>query len=51
MAKKIPCTLTLHGSSREIPMGQHESKAAARRYVDETGWERPYSVKPVVSNK
>lgn len=45
MAKKIRCLLTFHGSCREIRMGEFESKADAKRYVETSGWLRPYSIK------
>ena len=37
--------LIFHGSSREIPMGEFESSAAAKRYVEASDWQRPYSIK------
>jgi hypothetical protein len=46
MGKAIKCSLTLHGSCREIYMGIFESKTAAKKYVSEC-WNRPYTIKPI----
>jgi hypothetical protein len=45
MGKKIKCILILHGSCREINMGEFESKSSAKKYVSEC-WNRPYTIKP-----
>jgi hypothetical protein len=44
-AKGGKVELIFHGSSREIPMGEFESSAAAKRYVEASDWQRPYSIK------
>jgi hypothetical protein len=44
--KKTKCILIFHGVSREINMGEFESKAAAKRYASEC-WSRPYSIIPI----
>lgn len=39
--------LIFHGSSREIPMGEFDSAADAKRYVESSDWQRPYSIKKI----
>jgi hypothetical protein len=39
--------LIFHGSSREIPMGEFNSAADAKRYVESSDWQRPYSIKKI----
>jgi len=46
MAKKIPCKLIIHGSCKQIDMGEFESKSAAKKYVSEC-WDRPYTIIPL----
>ena len=45
MRKRHKVNLIFHGSSKEIPMGEFESAAAAKRYVKSSEWKRPYSIK------
>jgi hypothetical protein len=47
MAKGGRVKLIFHGSSREIPMGEFETSAAAKRYVESSDWKRPYSIKKI----
>jgi hypothetical protein len=47
MAKGGRVELIFHGSSREIPMGEFETSAAAKRYVESSDWKRPYSIKKI----
>jgi len=44
-AKGGKVKLIFHGSSKEIDMGEFESAAAAKRYVESSDWKRPYSIK------
>jgi hypothetical protein len=44
MGKAIQCKLIFHGQRRQIDMGEFSSKAKAKRYVQEVGWNRPYSI-------
>lgn len=46
MAKKQKCFIRLHGSCKEIPTGEFESKSAAKKWVDAC-WERPYTIVPI----
>jgi len=46
MAKKIPCNLIMHGSFRQHNGGEHESKSAAKKYLTDIGWSRPYTIVP-----
>ena len=39
--------LIFHGSSREIPMGEFDSAADAKRYVESSDWQRPYSIRKI----
>jgi len=50
MIMSVKCTLILHGSYKEIDMGDFPSKAAAKRWV-EGCWNRPYSIRPIKTNK
>jgi hypothetical protein len=50
-AKGGKVELIFHGSSREIPMGEFESASAAKKYVQESDWKRPYSIKKIGSKK
>jgi len=47
--KAQKCNLIFHGSCKEIPMGEFPSKAAAKRYVKDGMWKRPYSIIPIKS--
>lgn len=39
--------LIFHGSSKEIPMGEFDSAADAKRYVESSDWQRPYSIRKI----
>ena len=47
MAAPKKCILIFHGMTKEINMGEFDSKAAARRYVSSYGWSRPFTIKPL----
>jgi hypothetical protein len=49
MAKAIKCKLILHGGFMQHDGGEHKSKSAARTYVNEIGWNRPYTIVPIKS--
>ena len=44
MAKAKKCRLIFHGSRREINMGEFNSISAAKRFVCECRWDRPYTI-------
>lgn len=50
MAKKIKCTLVMHGIRSEINMGEFESISKAKKYVSEC-WDRPYTIIKQNNNK
>lgn len=43
--KAQKCFLIFHGSCREIHMGDFNSITDAKRYVSESGWNKPYTIK------
>ncbi len=43
--KPIKCRLILHGSYKQIDFGEFSSKASAKKYIKDTDWKRPYTIK------
>ena len=49
--KPIECSLKFHGTFKEHEMGNFPSKSAAKKYIKDVGWKRPYTITPIKRNK